>query len=407
MSENLDSMPRSRKLVSGLLSKSIRAIQLSEASDEGVDFLASIVEHQESTNLDETIGLTKSDSDAPVVLDGTLNYRNGESSRGLPTWRQGRVVFDMKNGGTLACFDRSPGDASPRKLSKRGLPSTKMSTRVIDCELDSAVIYLPTHVNWIAKDIKNNAHNFMIEIWSEQDEPEPLLNGDFHPITGPQQHEQPSMATKLGDVGMADRVKLELPKGFGAEREHRRENGQPQVVFFSCSRSNEKVFWLHAFDEIGRFSRDLHHRRGLKSFIPKMRRTPVKSRVRSHMAELFASQRELLRAHLSRDENDQETEGLLNDDPDTCIRKRETRGGAHHKEYIVHPRYAYPNRWMTDRELHAEVIKPSEKFHDLRRSDASTREIGNLKFEILECSGLPDLDLASKTDAVAYMVCGS
>jgi hypothetical protein len=75
---------------------------------------------------------------------------------------------------------------------------------------------------------------------------------------------------------------------------------------------------------------------------------------------------------------------------------------------VVFPMYAYPNRWMTERELHAEMLKPSETFHDLRMTGIiKQKEIGALKVEVLECVCLPTLDLTTETDAVVYLVIGS
>ena len=329
---------------------------------------------------------------ASLALEGNLSYRKGKggSSEKVISWTQGRVVFDMRNGGMLVCFKKKPGDVSPGRQSKKGVPNTRLSSQVTTFNLDDAAIYLPPHVKWVVKDITNDARTFVVEIWPEQNQLEFFPEEETRGFGSFQRQLEPSIRPTYGeDLEQAEATKL------------------PLCVYFTCSKSTEKMLWLHAFEEVGRFSYDLHRKVGLKNFIRNMRRSLANSRTRSPMAEVFAKQGEALRAHLSSNEDDDESKESIHDDPVMRIRDQEIGSGKCLREYIVEPRYAYPNRWMTDRELHVEVVKPSEIFHDLRRSDSPQKEIGQLKVEILQCSGLPALDLASATDAVAYMVCGS
>lgn len=58
-------------------------------------------------------------------------------------------------------------------------------------------------------------------------------------------------------------------------------------------------------------------------------------------------------------------------------------------------------------ELRFEMNKPSAAFNDLRVPSSKGREIGLLKLEILQCIGIPSLDLLSETDAFCMASCGS
>jgi C2 domain len=339
----------------------------------------------------------RGESTAPLALEGNLSYRNGDSSNRVTSWTQGRVVFDMRSGGMLACYKKKPGDDSPRRQSKKGVPNTRLSAQVANCNLDVPTIYLPPHANWVVKDITNDARAFVVEIWPEQNQPDSFPEEETRGFGSLKRKLRPSIVPTHGSTKIFERNDLEEAEASKG----------PLCVYFTCSRSNEKVLWLHAFEEVGRLSYDVHRKVGLKSFIRDIRKALAKSRTRSPMAEVFAKQGEALRAYLSSNEDDDESKESIHDDPGMRIRDEQIGSGKRLTEYIVEPRYAYPNRWMTDRELHAEVVKPSEIFHDLRRSDAPQKEIGLLKVEILQCSGLPALDLASATDAVAYMVCGS
>ena len=81
-------------------------------------------------------------------------------------------------------------------------------------------------------------------------------------------------------------------------------------------------------------------------------------------------------------------------------------------EHKVKPRVHYPSTWMTDDELMAEVIKPSEKLLDTTKrnplqSQSPESSLGKVEVELLQCFGIPKLDRFGKTDAYAVMVVGS
>ena len=75
------------------------------------------------------------------------------------------------------------------------------------------------------------------------------------------------------------------------------------------------------------------------------------------------------------------------------------------KEYRCLPLYAYPYSWLTDQELLEEMVRPSKRWCDLRE-DGRT-EMGFLKMEVLQCTGVPKLDAYSLSDPMVYVVCGA
>ena len=79
-------------------------------------------------------------------------------------------------------------------------------------------------------------------------------------------------------------------------------------------------------------------------------------------------------------------------------------------EHRVKPARYYPNTWMTDAELMAEVVKPSEQLVDTSaRSGLGgpvIEQLGLVQVELLAAFGLPKLDRIGKTDFYANMIVG-
>ncbi len=336
----------------------------------------------------------------PVALEGTLEFRKSHTSNDAKSWRRGYVVFDMRNGGSISCYKQMSGSKAPSRLSHN----------VSQCEDMAPRIHLPAHANWIVKDIQHNSTGFIIEIPSS--EPLlPLLNNDSagdgededeDRIFQVKLHEQRPMREKRP----MNEIAPILPSDLNDDLDRAKIKGQPLRIYFRCCRSNnEKILWLQAFEQTQRLSLDLHRQRGLRNIFGNPNLKISHSRSRSHMAHLFAKEGKVLQtSHQLDDDNSVRS---IHDDPGIRLRERVKGNGSNVKEYLVYPLNAYPNRWMTDDELYSEVVKPSDTFHDLRRPNTPKQEIGTLRVEVLQCLGLPALDFAPETDAVAYFVCGS
>ena len=201
-----------------------------------------------------------------------------------------------------------------------------------------------------------------------------------------------------------------------------RKRGRPVRIYFKCTKGgNEKALWLDAFSVINRLSESGRRTFGLRSALANNVRfvRPYGGRVRKRIScvdDSACSLRDVgpggegyIGPHkLTRDESQR----LLSyQGDDVTARINQMYYGIpmkknEEKEYKVKPGYAYPHRWMTIQELHTEMMLQSTNFHDLTDPDRSSEKIGSLRVEVLQCIGLPRLDLASDTDAVIYMVCG-
>lgn len=404
---------------------------------------ASAPEDSESSGSSE-FGATGTPRQAPpVCLEGTLLLRKCRTSDNLKSWRYAYVILDMTNGGALSCYKQKPPNSSLsdawlqapttipsnnnhnnnnnnqknprnwfRRQKKNKIPST-MSSRHVGEDTDTQPrIHLPAHVNWIAKDIQNNPSGFVIEIPS--DEPllpyfssEPQDGGMFDPDLYSQSSYHSSDASEQ---------QLALPEDLANDVNRASEKGQNFRIYFKCSRTaNEKVLWLRAFEQTERLSMDLYRQSGVvRNLFANSALIMSHSRVRTAMGQRFAQEGRVLddQSEVPHSDDSFHENASIHEDPVVNLRMRTNSKGMNCvKEYLVYPHYAYPNRWMTNAELYAEMMKPSTTFHDLRlknpNAEAEKREIGTLKVELLQCVGLPALDFASETDAVAYMVCGS
>ncbi|CAJ1970130.1 unnamed protein product [Cylindrotheca closterium] len=217
-----------------------------------------------------------------------------------------------------------------------------------------------------------------------------------------------------------------------------RQKKEPFRLHFQCLRKggNEKQVWMTAFEELGRLSFNLHKR---VFGLGRKWKDPCKhERIRVKRDDKFAKQAKLLSTLGKQDSDvaaDETLDGSsgqisltsLNRDGSSNLKSYDddsdssSEFGGHaplkanfrltnktdSREFMVHPTYAYPNKWMTHSEIYNEMLKPSLVYHDLRVAAETRKEIGTVRVEILECSGLPSLDWNSETDAVVYLVCGS
>jgi hypothetical protein len=303
------------------------------------------------------------------------------------------VVLNLMDGGSLTCFREKP-QISEKKihpfarktsflLHRRKAPGDSRphfsGSSLVDFVSDlvhhhdpsredghakeNLRFHLGTRIGWIAKDIQSSGSEFLVEVPREG-------------LTGQRK--------------IIDELDEDTDRAAGDKPYYR--------LYFQCARNSvEKALWLHALERIDRLSHHLHSKRGVQSlFNPNIK---VKHRrMRNNLSsQLVREGTALLSQHDSIHEEDPGFKRPL--------KLVDNRG---EKEYLVYPMYAYPNRWMTARELYTEMLKPSETFHDLRMTGTTKKkEIGVLKVEVLECVGLPILDLASETDAVVYLVSGS
>ena len=76
-------------------------------------------------------------------------------------------------------------------------------------------------------------------------------------------------------------------------------------------------------------------------------------------------------------------------------------------EYFqVMPYYLYPSEFrMNEAELYHEMMRPSENF-EVVESRSQSRQIGEIKVEILSCIGLAKVDRYSPPNATVYLICG-
>ena len=367
----------------------------------------------------------------PLSLEGTLSFRKSRSASGTAAWKQSYVVLNLADNGSITCFRQKPKVLSNEKKNKQNLldgsygddrilPSFRrplqnkkslgdsrpqmpgdslidyvsevierqrsnsqdgiisMSTRsdTADDSASSIRLHLPGYIPWEAKNIGSSSTEFVIEIPTD---------------------------TNMTTEGCGD-FKDQIPEQIAWDFKLARASGKPYRIYFRCAqKSNEKSLWLQALEQIGRLSPDLHEKRGVQSFFHPNIKVSHR-RVRNELSKFLAEEGEAL---CFDDDDNNGFDSSHFDDPG-FIQSGCRRDDNGEKEFLVYPMYAYPNRWMTQTELRAEMLKQSSTFHDLRITGSSKqKEIGTLKVEVLECVGLPALDFASETDAVVYLVCGS
>ena len=168
--------------------------------------------------------------------------------------------------------------------------------------------------------------------------------------------------------------------------------GKPLRIYFRCQRGgNEKALWLKAFSRIDRLSY-LYRRK--RSFLRTLK-SPVHlthSRMRSASSIAFAKGVKQL---------DPEPDETSSSDVNIHLMhssKADAQTSHHEKEHRVLPLHAYPNIWMTKREIMDELVRTSEHFHDLSNHHTEqTKMVGRFHLEILAAHGLPKLDRYSET----------
>jgi hypothetical protein len=323
----------------------------------------------------------------PESLEGTLYFRKGKSAgRSRRAWKQRYVILDLSDGGSISCYEQAFSRArSPLRIFGGGRnesPPERTDSRFVTASSSreggggggELCFKIPSTVGWVAKDIENDASGFVIEIPSRE-------------TLGVSSTPEPTVGTLE-----------EFAKDMQNELKWAREQGKPLRYYFRSKRvGNEKALWLSVLNRLGRFSNDLRTRKGVMAAFATPHLQFSHSRIRSERGEDSARERQ---AFVGRDPKP----SIAAEDPDMMLN---THRHKSKKEYLVYPKYAYPNQWMTHNELHQQMSKESQMFHDLRMSNAKQKEIGIIRVEILQCLGLPPLDFASKTDAVTYLVCGS
>mmetsp|Transcript_7526 Transcript_7526/g.18547 ORF Transcript_7526/g.18547 Transcript_7526/m.18547 type:complete len:1306 (-) Transcript_7526:314-4231(-) len=365
------------------------------------------------------------DSKTPVSLEGMLRFRKSRSAAAgtsLPGWKNTYVVLDLTGYGSLTFLKEKPVTTGGESIRRGGNKKNKKKNRPrrgstkphpagcslwdVHDESDGSInelFHLPSSVNWIAKDVENSSTEFVIEI------PTDMAALPFITSTNP--------GTDVGNDGDDDDEEI-IPTEILDDFRRSKSAEKPFRLYFACAhRSNEKGLWLNAFGQLDRLSLDTHSKNGFQSlFDKKVRVTHRRIRTqRSH--ELAAAGKMLLesRAHRKSTIMDMSESEFDFDTALTTSGVRQMKD-AERREFLVYPMYAYPNRWMTEKELYTDMLKRSQTFHDLRPSQSllngsiknnGQKEIGTLKVEVLQCIGLPSLDLASETDAVVYLICGS
>ena len=363
----------------------------------------------------------------PESLEGTLYFRKGKALGATRSWKQRYVVLDLTDGGSISCYKQSKAAAfvdqlaSPssslfgKKTYRRVTAFTSDSRK----ELTDADIKINASLEYTAKDIENDAYGFLIEIDTEE-------FVDFEEVIGRKRSTSEDFSVSIDLAGASkssDSIDLSIMSGsmnmtptnenedskesmsdeIVADLRRAKKAGKPLRYYFRCNKSsNEKVLWLSAFHRINRFSSELRTKHGIYYALSNPNLLLSHSRLRSDKQEHFAKESRRFGSYQLTDPF--EESGRYFEDPDDFLAEQPSRPA--NKEYLVYPTYAYPNRWMTHKELREEMMKTSKVFHDLRLSSAPQKEIGVLKVEVLQCVGLPPLDFASETDAVVYLVCG-
>jgi len=363
--------------------------------------------------------------DDPHSLEGILWHRKGNSN--LPTWKRRYVKLNLLDGGSLAVF-RFPHKKPYHhvremysRLHRQGSNLNESGDRLL-------CLYVPAEVPWMVRDVSNDSSMFLVEIptdgnildqvleYHHADHEEEDSVHDQHYHRG-HDHLMPSdsdvdslssneeMSWDVGsamtrDIPTGKKHKNSLPKDVAkAKKKHK-----PLRFYFQCPReANEKALWLRALSQVGRVSPESKKKRKLFGSLAHVARV---SRIRSPASAKFAENSRRLELGRSKLLSKLTTRHLPTHTEVEDLATNVSQS-AQEKEYRVQPNYAYPHTWMTRQELRDEMILPSHEFHDLTIPSERGKEIGTMRVEVLQCLGLPKLDVRNDTDAVAYCVLGS
>ncbi|GKY95222.1 hypothetical protein MPSEU_000485200 [Mayamaea pseudoterrestris] len=420
--------------------------------DQSTSDTSSVIELDDTTQ--------HANNNEPLCLEGYLYCR--KKHLGSFSWKRRFVVLSLENdGGSLTVFRLAPEDAAAfettattalrkvysrpakmaksiqRKLSIMGGTTHVPGTDLLSSEERRAIdVQFPSSVGWVAKDIVHDGSTFMVEIPKDgkqsmvEAENDNGCGGDNYDGYDDDDNDGSDVSSlESNSVYDLSTIAESLPQHSsssrnddvcsGTPRTVLIESTQPVRIYFRCQKgkgSNEKALWLRAFDRLGRLSSDKYHSL-LGTIANKLTYHKSRNRIRSKSNQLFA--RHVRQLELEDDDQvthsevgNLEQQASLEDvqfvhhDVEQMVHGSRA-SSSKNKEYRVHPRYAYPHRWMTRQEMMEEMSLTSEIFHDLRMPCNKQKEIGSLKVEVLQCFGLPKLDRTADTDGIVYLVCGS
>jgi hypothetical protein len=403
--------------------------------------------------------------EGPKYVEGDLSYKGGRSAGVLRKWKTGLVTLNLCDGGSIRCLPpgavEPPGSGSTKEKARRRRRRRRRQSALTiqtigESNHQKPDLEIMSSVRYIVKDIKNDEFRFLVEI---REEGAPNVSEEI-PEARLEEEISESSLLKIDPGGISKQTdQTELDEDLQKALAKSQRDGKPLRIYFRCNLVSEKTLWISAFQRLGRLQDELRHKKGwnaLTSFTMKTRRK--RDNVSQELIEdcrilmdeagedAYHSWQKRSSAHsldrsldrsldsnlvsysemLSTNTNDKDAPSTNTDDKDvisigsddkdvlsTNPEKKEDSSWwkrtnkSKDTEYLVQPHHAYPNRWMTNLELHNEMLKPSSVFHDLRRPDTTAKVIGILKVEVLQCLGLPKLDFASGSDPVIYFVCGS
>jgi hypothetical protein len=406
-------------------------------------------EQEDRDSPDNSASFSKSDDDddstnptrlmstgsGAVSLEATMSLKFSKATGNKTKWFEAYVVLDMSNHGSVKCYPKKPktkaSELEPAKASRR--QSTRIgATQLSFVEEIEPLLEIPPHLNWLAKDFEHSSTRFVIEIPTEGAIVRQSFLSENTGVTDLSTLDSSSSSSdnlevlddpggSLEDEREKDQEQAEeetirdTPDSLMEAIESARKKREPFRLHVQCIRrgGNEKHVWMTAFEELGRLSFDLHKRvfgltRKLKDPKLKLKHERIRA-VRedrfTKQAQILSSQGEIAYDSANDDEEEESNREIgISGSPKSDFRL--TRK-SDNREFLVYPSYAYPNKWMTHSEMFAEMMHPSQVFHDMRLSSDTRKEIGTVRIEVLECSGIPILDWNSETDAVVYLVCGS
>jgi hypothetical protein len=389
--------------------------------------------------------LSTEDGSEPMTLEGTLYYKKGGKGKRKPfPWKRRYVVLDMADGGSVACFrvkDKSRKNMLRQMYTKLNRDRSEMTVgepsgekevclysechgmackkRVMEEALTFSLspLYLsvPPEIPWTVKDVYMDSRMFCIEIPTTDDtilrhvkyneaeddngsetsfstREDQLMEVEFDEKVGTHMKHTFSLSPLPEEMSVMGATALEsqlADEFYENILEAQKQSKKRLRFYFRCGRSgNEKALWLRALAKIERMSSEPSRKGRVMGKVTKV--LAGNSRIRSKISASFANQTRQLELMFN---SQLFSERMIEED---TANLHQTPSG---KEFRVVPTYAYPHRWMTSAELREEMILPSSHFHDLSLPSKRGQEIGTLKVEVLQCLGLPKLDMASETDA--------